>query len=89
MGEAVDVYNKCTIIFACAIPKLDGGKNVHADGGDADRPLRVCGETEDGKDEQQDARQYPGGVVNHSEESKAAVISARCVLKAIRRRIRT
>lgn len=52
--------------------KLEGGEYIHADGGDADRPLRVCGEAEDGKDEQQDARQYPGRVVNHSEESKAA-----------------
>ena len=52
--------------------ELDGGEDIHADGGDADRPFCIRRKVEDREHEQQDARQHPGGVTEDGEEGEAA-----------------
>jgi len=71
-GESVIRNNVAQLPLLSPFEKLEGGKDIHADGSDADCPFSVSGEVEDREHQQQDTRQYPGGVANDSEEGKAA-----------------
>ncbi len=51
--------------------KLESGKSIHANGGDADCPLCIWSEIESGQYEQKNAEQYPSRVCDNDEEGKA------------------